>query len=51
MAMRESKIQTGGAKTAENWMDLGTMDNANGSTTDEAYLFLGARGGQPLPRS
>jgi hypothetical protein len=32
-------------------MDLGRMDKANGSATDVAHLFLGARGGQSRPRS
>ena len=37
-AKRELREETG--LIAGDWIDLGTMDNANGSTTDEAHLFL-----------
>jgi 8-oxo-dGTP pyrophosphatase MutT (NUDIX family) len=37
-AKRELREETG--LTAGDWMALGTMDNCNGSTTDEAHIFL-----------
>jgi 8-oxo-dGTP pyrophosphatase MutT (NUDIX family) len=37
-AKRELREETG--LTAEDWTDLGTVDNSNGVTTDVAYIFL-----------
>jgi 8-oxo-dGTP pyrophosphatase MutT (NUDIX family) len=37
-AKRELREETG--LTAGDWTSLGTIDNCNGSTTDEAHIFL-----------